>query len=47
MSKAYKLEVEDQLDLKIQVIRSNKGGDYYDKLSKSRRNLGPLTLFLQ
>ena len=39
--KIYKAEVENQLDRKIKVVRSDRGGEYYGKYDESGRNPGP------
>ncbi|KAM1466750.1 hypothetical protein ACFX2I_031921 [Malus domestica] len=45
--KIYKVEVESQLDCKIEVVRSDRDGEYYGKFSESRKQPGPFALFLQ
>ena len=39
--KVYKIEVENQLDRKIKVVRSNKDGEYYGRYDESVCNLEP------
>ncbi|RWR73399.1 Gag-protease-integrase-RT-RNaseH polyprotein [Cinnamomum micranthum f. kanehirae] len=45
--KIFKAEVEKQLDRKIKVVRSDRGGEYYGRYTESGRNLGPFARFLQ
>ncbi|KAI5351223.1 hypothetical protein L3X38_004114 [Prunus dulcis] len=45
--KIYKAEVENQLDSKIKVVRSDRGGEFYGKFTKKGRNPGPFAIFLQ
>lgn len=45
--KIFKVEVENQLDGKIKVLRSNRGGEYYGKYDETTCNLGPFIKFLQ
>ena len=40
--KVFKAEVENQLDRKIKVVRSNRGGEYYGRYDETGCNLGPL-----
>ncbi|KAI5335604.1 hypothetical protein L3X38_025737 [Prunus dulcis] len=47
MFKIYKAEVENQLDSKIKVVRSNRGGEFYGKFTEKGRNPGPFAVFLQ
>ncbi|CAL2260285.1 unnamed protein product [Prunus armeniaca] len=47
MFKIYKAEVEKQLELKIKVVRSDRGGEYYGKFDKGGRNPGPFARYLQ
>ncbi|KAI5338099.1 hypothetical protein L3X38_017370 [Prunus dulcis] len=47
MFKIYKAEVENQLDSKIKVVRSDRGGEFYGKFTEKGRNLGPFANFLQ
>ncbi|CAL9019641.1 unnamed protein product [Prunus brigantina] len=47
MFKVFKAEVENQLDLKIKVVISDRGGDFYGRFDEARRNLGPFARFLQ
>ena len=37
MFKIYKAEVENQLNRKIKVVRSDRGGEYYDRYDGSGR----------
>ncbi|KAI5316461.1 hypothetical protein L3X38_036168 [Prunus dulcis] len=45
--KIYKAEVENQLNLKIKVVRSDRGGEYYGRFNETGRNPGPFAKFLQ
>ncbi|KAI5325189.1 hypothetical protein L3X38_034263 [Prunus dulcis] len=45
--KIYKAEVENQLDLKIKVVRSDRGREFYGRFDEIRRNPGPFARFLQ
>ncbi|CAL2241924.1 unnamed protein product [Prunus armeniaca] len=47
MFKIYKAEVENQLDSKIKVVRSDRGGEFYGKFTEKGRNPGPFANFLQ
>ncbi|BFG24650.1 hypothetical protein CerSpe_109240 [Prunus speciosa] len=47
MFKIYKAEVENQLDLKIKVVRSDRGGEFYGRFDETGRNPGPFARFLQ
>ncbi|KAI5350155.1 hypothetical protein L3X38_003046 [Prunus dulcis] len=47
MFKIYKAEVENQLDSKIRVVRSDRGGEFYGKFTEKGRNPGPFAIFLQ
>ncbi|KAI5319090.1 hypothetical protein L3X38_038798 [Prunus dulcis] len=47
MFKIYKAEVENQLDSKIKVVRSDRGGEFYGKFTERGRNPGPFANFLQ
>lgn len=44
--KVFKTEVENQLQLKIKVLRFDKGGEYYEKYDEQGRNPSPLALYL-
>ena len=35
----YKAEVENQLDRKIKIVRSDRGDEYYDRYDESSCNL--------
>ncbi|KAD5802269.1 hypothetical protein E3N88_13629 [Mikania micrantha] len=43
--KDYKTEVENQLDLKIKVVRSDRGGEYYGRHTDVGQALGPFYEF--
>ncbi|KAI5332374.1 hypothetical protein L3X38_022503 [Prunus dulcis] len=47
MFKIYKVEVEKQLELKIKVVRSDRGGEYYGRFDKAGRNPSPFARYLQ
>ncbi|KAI5350958.1 hypothetical protein L3X38_003849 [Prunus dulcis] len=47
MFKIYKPEVENQLNLKIKVVRSDRGGEYYRRFDETGRNPGAFAKFLQ
>ncbi|KAI5312499.1 hypothetical protein L3X38_041672 [Prunus dulcis] len=47
MFKVYKAEVDNQLDSKIKVVRSDRGGEFYGKFDERGRNPGPFAKFLQ
>ncbi|CAL9011160.1 unnamed protein product [Prunus brigantina] len=47
MFKVYKAEVENQLDSKIKVVSSDRGGEFYGRFDEKGRNLGPFAKFLQ
>ena len=40
-------EVERQLDRKVKIVRSNRGGEYYGKYDEYGQNLGPFSKFLE
>ena len=40
-------EVERQLDKKVKIIRSNRGGEYYGKYNESGQCPGPFAKFLE
>lgn len=45
--KIFKAEVENQLNRKIKVVRSDRGGEYYGKHSDVGQSPGPFALFCQ
>lgn len=45
--KVYELEVEKQLGKQIEVVRSNKGGEYFGKYTELRRQKRVFALYLQ
>ena len=45
--KVFKTEVENQLDLKIKVVRSDRGGEYYGKYDEQGRHPAPFARYLQ
>ena len=40
-------EVERQLDIKVKIVRSDRGGKYYGKYDESGQNPGPFVKFLE
>ena len=40
-------EVERQLDRKVKIVKSDRGGEYYEKHGESRQNPGPFAQFLE
>ena len=40
-------EVEKQLDRKVKIVRSDRGGEYYGKYDESGQNLGQFAKFLE
>ena len=45
--KKFKAEVENQHNLKIKVVRSNRGGEYYGRHTPYGQVPGPFVRFLQ
>ena len=45
--KIFKAEVENQHDLKIKVVRSDRGGEYYGKHTPYGLVPGPFAMYLQ
>ncbi|XP_075091938.1 uncharacterized protein LOC142172071 [Nicotiana tabacum] len=45
--KVFVNEVERQLDKKVKIVRSDRGGKYYEKYNKSEKYLGPFVKFLE
>ena len=43
--KYFKAEVENQLDLKIKVVRSDRGGEYYGRHTDTGQSHGPFFEF--
>ncbi|RVW93925.1 Retrovirus-related Pol polyprotein from transposon TNT 1-94 [Vitis vinifera] len=43
----FKTEVERQLDKKIKIVRSDRGGEYYGRYDESGQNPGPFAKFLE
>ena len=43
----YINEVERQLNKKVKIVRSDRGGEYYGKYNKSRQCPGPFANLLQ
>ena len=45
--KIYKVEVENQLNHRIKSVRSNRGGEYYDRLTEFAQHSSTFFLFLR
>jgi hypothetical protein len=45
--KIFKAEVENQHNLKIKIVRSDRGGEYYGKHATYDQILGPFAKYLQ
>jgi transposase InsO family protein len=45
--KIFKAEVENQHDIKIKIVRSDHGGEYYDRHTPYDQVPGPSARFLQ
>ena len=45
--KIFKAEVENQHDLKIKIVRSDRGGEHYGRHTPYRQVPGPFARFLQ
>ncbi|GJZ80052.1 retrovirus-related pol polyprotein from transposon TNT 1-94 [Tanacetum coccineum] len=45
--KVFVNEVERQLDKKVKIVRSDRGGEYYGKYDESRQCPGPFAKFLE
>ena len=45
--RVYITEVERQLDIKVKVVRSNRGGEYYGKYDESGQCLRPCAKFVE
>ena len=46
--KAFKVEVENQLNKRIKSVRSDRGGEHYGKYDGSgEQRLGPLARYLE
>jgi len=45
--KIFKAEVENQHNLKIKIVRSDRGGEYYGRHTDLGQSPGPFALFLQ
>ena len=43
----YINEVERQLDRKVKVVRSNRGGEYYGRYDENGQHPGPFAKFLE
>jgi len=44
---SYINKVERQLDRKVKIVRSNRGGEYYGRYDESGQHLGPFAKFLK
>ena len=45
--KIFKAEVENQLDRKIKIVRSDRGGEYYNRYDETDHKLRPFARFLE
>ena len=45
--KIFKAEVENQLDKRIEIVRSDRGGEYYGRHTPYGQVPGPFARFLQ
>ena len=45
--KVFKAEVDNQCGKQIQIMRSDRGGEYYGRYTENGQALGPFTKFLQ
>jgi transposase InsO family protein len=45
--KIFKAEVENQHNIKIKLVRSDRGGEYYDRHTPHGQVTGPFARFLQ
>ena len=45
--KTYKAEVENQMDKKIKIVRSDRGGEYYGRYTEKGQMPGPFAQFLK
>ena len=45
--KAYKAEVENQLEKRIKVVRSDRGGEYFGRQIDKGQIPGPFAKFLE
>jgi transposase InsO family protein len=45
--KTYKVEVEKQKEKKIKIVRSDRGGEYYDRYTDKGQMIGPFAKFLK
>jgi len=43
----YVNEIERQLDKRVKIVRSDRGGEYYEKYNKNGQCPGPLAKFLE
>ena len=43
----YITEVERQLDRKVKIVRSDRGGEFYGKYDESGQNPGPFAKLLE
>ena len=44
--KIFKAEVENQHNLKIKIVKSDRGGEYYGRHTPYGQDLGPFVRFL-
>lgn len=47
MFKLYQIEVEKQLDKKIKVVRSDRGGEFYGKYDETGQHKGPFSTYFE
>ena len=45
--KVFKAEVENQCGKQIKIVRSDRGGEYYDRYTENGQAPDPFTKFLQ
>ena len=45
--KVFKAEVENQCEKQIQIVRSERGGEYYGRYTENGQAPGPFVKFLQ
>ena len=45
--KIYKVEVERQTEMKIKIVRSNRGGEYYGSLQVLGQLPSPFVMFFK
>ena len=45
--KVYINEMERQLDRKVKIVRSDRGGEYYGRYDESGQHPGPFAKFIE